>query len=417
MLSDPTRRRVVAAAGGLVTTLAVSPLAMAQSPRGDATKPDKPPSPGKPAGDPGNPAAGKPVSETATAQGGEPKVPGPPPRKTRFALVGLGKLMIEEIIPALRMTERCEVTAVVTGDRDKGRAVAARLGLGDDRVFAYDRIPSLENDDTIDAVYIATPNSIHRRDSVAASRAGKHVLCEKPIATKVEDAEAMIAAARDADRQLMIAYRVHHEPINAQMREWIKQRKYGKPRLISFDTVQDVGPKPQYRLDAERNGGGSLMDIGIYALNTTRWLLQEEPAEVSSFQYSDPQDARFANLEQSIAFQLFFPSGAIANCTSSFGVARVNRYTVMCEKGWLGMEPATSYRGLKGEHGDERGRHRLEEPESVNQFAAEFDHFAQCVQDGTPNATPGEEGLRDLRLMLAIYQSAREGKRIKIASA
>lgn len=419
-----SRREMITLAGGVAALGTRFPFALAQPStagtlRAAASQPSTPPT-SKPDKAPPPPtagpaSAGQPVSETARAQDGKPVVPGRPPRKVRFALVGLGKLTVEEILPALKATSYCEATALVTADQDKGRAIARTLHLEDDRVFNYPDIARFASDDTIDAVYIATPNALHARDSVAASRAGKHVLCEKPLATTERDAQAMIDAAAQAGRLLMTAYRVHHEPINQRIRELIQQRHYGKPRLISFDATQDVGKAPQYRLDLKRSGGGSLFDIGIYPLNTICWLLGETPSEIAATQYNDPADERFKEVEQSIAFQLLFPSGCIANCTSSFGTARVNRYRIICEKGWFGMEPATSYRGLQGEHGTDEQRITLLKPESLNQFAAEFDHFARCILEGQPVDSPGEEGLRDIRLMQQIYQAARERQVVKVA--
>jgi len=405
-----SRRSVVSLGGsvlsvGVVHSVLGSEPGLTQPPR--TLKPDK-----APAAPTATRDAGKPVSLTAAAQEGGPVIPGPPARKVRFALVGLGKLMIDEILPALKLTPRCEITALVTGNPEKGKAFADMLGLGRDRVFGYEDIARFDRDETIDAVYIATPNSVHARDTVAALRAGKHVLCEKPIAATLEQADAMVAAAAETGRKLMIAYRVHHEPLNLAIKEMLKERIYGKPNFVIFDALLDVGKKPQPRLSKELSGGGSLFDIGIYALNTTCWLLGESPTQVNAMQVEHAGDARFDEVEGSIAFQLRFASGCVATCTSSYGSASVNRYRIVCEKGWMGMNPATHYRGIKGEHGDASGQTTLGKPETVNQFAAEFEHFAECIQEDRPVDSPGEEGRRDLALMLKIYEAARTGRTI-----
>jgi predicted dehydrogenase len=320
---------------------------------------------------------------------------------------------VGELLPAFNLSRECEVGALVTGDRDKGLAFARVLGLDESRVVSYEEMSRLREFEDVRAAYIVTPNHRHRRDTEAAAGAGLHVLCEKPMAPNPDDCRAMMDACERAERRLMIAYRVHYEPLNAKVREMIQKREHGQPHFVSFDTVQDVGKAPQYRLDRERNGGGSLFDLGIYPLNTTRYLLQEEPVEVSAMQWSDPKDPRFKEIEQNIAFQLRFPSGCIASCTSSFGTQRVNRYKVMCADGWLGMDPATSYRGLKASHGDDTGTHEMK-LEEINQFAAEVDHFARCIREDKEPDTPGPEGLRDVNLMLAIYRAARERRAIKV---
>jgi predicted dehydrogenase len=380
----------------------------------ESTKPDKAPGPRTEPPAP-SPAVGKPVSQTAAAHDDDPTVPAPNQDRVRFALVGLGKLVTGEVLPALRLSTKCEITALVTGHRDKGNAFADFLDLPRRRVFGYEDIPTFRDDPSIEAVYIATPNALHARDAIAALNAGKHVLCEKPMATTLADTDAMITAAKAAGRKLMIAYRVHHEPLNNTLRGMLKDKKYGKPHFVSFDACIDVGAAPQYRLDRELNGGGSLFDIGIYALNTTCWLLGEAPVEVSAMERTPRDDRRFKEIEQSIAFQMRFPSGCIAACTSSFSTARANRYRVICEKGWLAMDPATHYRGLHAEHADDAHCTRLTQPESVNQFAAEFEHFAACIREDKPPESPGEEGRRDVDLMHRIYEAARTGRTIRVA--
>ncbi len=408
-----SRREMVAATGGVAAMVASGRVLGAQQAPGTA-KPDKKAAPARGGGEGAkNPAVGKPVSVTAAASEKPTLVPGNP-KKMRLALVGLGKLMVGEILPAIKLCSLCEVTALVTANADKGRAIADTLGLDHSRVMDYARISEMRSDETIDGLYIATPNALHARDTIAGLKAGKHVLCEKPLASTVLDAETMVNAAKESGRQLMTAYRVHYEPLNKEMKKMIKERKYGKPMFVAFDATLEVGKKPQYRLDAKLAGGGSLFDIGIYALNTTRFLLGEEPVEVSAMQWNDPEDKRFDEVEQNIAFQLRFPSGCVANCTSSYGAARVSRYRVICQKGWVGMEPATEYRGLKAEHCGDEERVMLKEPETVNQFAAQFDAFAKCVLENTPVETPGEEGLKDMRLMMKIYEAAASGRVVKV---
>ncbi|MCG3122250.1 MAG: Glucose--fructose oxidoreductase [Phycisphaerales bacterium] len=362
----------------------------------------------------GSEPKGEPVSQTAAAHGGKPTIPGPPPKKIKLALVGLGKLMVDEVLPALGQSQRCEVTALVTGNPEKGRAIARHFGIDDAKILGYGDIPRLKDDQSVEAVYIATPNTVHTRDTVAALEAGTHVCCEKPLAGTVEDCERMIRAAKQAGRTLMTAYRVHHEPINNEMRRMIREGTYGRPRFVNFDACLDVGKREQYRLSKELAGGGSVFDIGIYALNTTRWLLGESPVEASAMINDQSGDERFDEVEGYIAFQLRFPSGCIAVCTSSFGTARVNRYKVICERGWVGMEPATEYRTLHGFHGDDTQVCEIKKPFSVNQFTAELDHFARCIAEGKEVESSGEEGRKDVDFMHKIYHAARSGRRVEL---
>ena len=271
-----TRRDFLTAAGG---ALAAAGLASADAdPPGD--KADAP-----------NPAVGKPVSDTAEAQGGTPKVPGPPPKRLGYAVVGLGKLALGEVLPAFALTERCRPAALVSGDRDKARAVADHYGIDPKSIYDYKDFDAIRDNPAVDVVYVILPNALHEEFTVRAAGAGKHVLCEKPMATTVEACQAMIAACDKAGRKLMIAYRVHYEPYNQKMIEMCRQQVYGPIQFIVSDTLMEVGGAKQWRLDPKLSGGGSLVDIGIYSLNATRYLTGEEPAEINAIQWSNPKDA------------------------------------------------------------------------------------------------------------------------------
>ena len=396
-----SRRGFLAAAGG---ALAAAGLGRA----GDAP-------PGGKADAAPNPAVGKPVSQTAEAQGGEPRVPGPAPKRVGFAVVGLGKLALGEVLPAFALTEHCRPVALVSGDRDKGRAVADRYGIDPKAVYDYKTFDSLRDNPAVEVVYVILPNALHEEYTVRAAAAGKHVLCEKPMAPTVEACQNMIAACDKAGRKLMIAYRVHYEPFNQKMIEMSRARAYGPVQFVVSDTCMDVGGAKQWRLDPKLSGGGSLVDIGVYSLNATRYLTGEEPAEINAMVYSNPQDARFKDVEESTVFQLRFPGGALANCTSSYGTGGgSNRYRVMAAEGWYGLEPAIAYRGLRMQRKQGNGPVENVEIREVNHFAAEMDHFADCVANDRRPKTPGEEGMQDVKLITLIYEAARTGKTVKV---
>ncbi len=394
-----SRRDFLTAAGG---ALAAAGLASAEA----APPDDKSDAP--------NPAVGKPVSDTAAAQGGTPKVPGPPFKRLGYAVVGLGKLALGEVLPAFALTERCRPTALVSGDRDKARAVADHYGIDPKAIYDYKNFDAVRDNPAVDIVYVILPNAMHEEFTVRAAAAGKHVLCEKPMATTVEACQAMIAACDKAGRKLMIAYRVHYEPYNQKMIEMCRQQVYGPIQFIVSDTLMEVGGTKQWRLDPKLSGGGSLVDIGIYSLNATRYLTGEEPAEINALSWSSPKDPRFKDLEESIAFQLRFPSGVLANCTSSYGTGGgANRYRVMAAEGWYGLEPAIAYRGLRMQRSHGGGVVEQVDLPQVSHFGSEMDHFAECVaEDRRPN-TPGEEGMQDVRLIQRIYEAARSGKTVK----
>ncbi|MCP2681063.1 Gfo/Idh/MocA family protein [Siccirubricoccus soli] len=242
-----------------------------------------------------------------------------------------------------------------------------------------------------------------------AAAAGKHVLCEKPMANSSAEAREMIAACSAAQRLLMIAYRTQYEPFNRAAIGLLRGGALGRLRFLQAVNTQVNGPGPQWRYSRRMAGGGALPDIGLYCLSAARFLTGEEPVELQAWMGSPPGDARFAEVEESVAFQLRFPSGALAQCTASYGAFQEKSWRAQTEAGGLDLLEAFAYRGQrlrvlrKGE-----GAVLEEQPQlrHRNQFAAEIDHFAQCIREGKRPHTPGEEGLQDHLLMEAIARSA-----------
>jgi predicted dehydrogenase len=342
----------------------------------------------------------------------------PPPAPVRadervgFAVVGLGRLTLEQILPALVSSGKARAVALVSGDADKGRLVAAQYGIGADRLFGYDDMAALADCPDVQAAYVATPNVLHRNHVLAAAAAGKHVLCEKPMANTADEARDMVAACRAANVKLMIAYRCQYEPFNRAATKLVRNRTFGAPRIIEATNTQLQGPAEQWRLKAEAAGGGCLPDIGIYCLNSCRAVTGEEPIEVFARIFSPPGDARYAALDETIAFMLRFPSGVIANCAASYGAYESRDLRVRLERGWVDLENAYAYDGQRIRIAHRAGDGFVVEElqlSPANQFALEIDHFADCIlHDRTPH-TPGEEGVQDHVLMAALYRSAREG--------
>jgi predicted dehydrogenase len=343
----------------------------------------------------------------------ERTAPIPPAERIGFALVGVGALTLAEILPALEGSKRCQLAALVTGDIEEGQQAAHRYGLEPYHVYTYERFDEIINDDGVQAVYIALPNNMHREYTERAAKAGKHVLCEKPMATTIEDAEAMIRACREANVKLMIAYRCQFEPHHREIRRLVREKAHGAVKLIEAVNGQQEKDADTWRMKLAQAGGGPLPDVGIYCLNTIRFVLGEEPIEVFARIHQPKDDPRFREVEESISWTMRFPSGIIANCLSSYGHHEARRYRLYATDGWFGMDPAFSYQGLRLESGHTaEGNVKVREERhlgEVDQFALEFDHFAKAIQEDFTPFTPGEEGLQDMRLMEAIYRSAREG--------
>ena len=315
------------------------------------------------------------------------RVPEPPGPKLGYALVGLGSLAINQIMPAFARSERSKLVAFVSGHRDKADKLAALRRRREEhlqlRQLRHDQ--GQPRDRRRRAIVL--PNSMHAEYTIRALKAGKHVLCEKPLAMTAAECDQMIAAAKAADRKLMIAYRLHYEPYNNALIKVARDEEFGRLRVVLADAGFPIGDPTQWRLNKKMAGGGSMMDIGVYALNAARYLTGEEPAEVNAMIETTPNDPRFREVEENISFQLRFPSGVLANCTSSYG-APLNRFRVIGTGGWAELEPALSYDGLKMRAGTWTKIEERVQP-VINHFAAEMDHFSDCVTSNKAPLTAG----------------------------
>jgi predicted dehydrogenase len=347
---------------------------------------------------------------TTTAQQLVPDAPG---KKLGWAIVGLGSLSINEILPGFAKCEKSKVVALVSGHRDKANKLALRYGVNQEYIYNYQNYDSIKDNQEVDIIYIVLPNGMHAEYTVRGLQAGKHVLTEKPMANTPAQCQQMIDAARKADRRLMVAYRCRYEPYNREAIRIARSGELGPIKVILADAGFNIGDPTQWRLNKELAGGGSLMDIGIYALQAARYLSGEEPTEVNAAMSTSPNDPRFKEVEETINFQLRFPSGALANCSSSYGYAGQNRYRVVGTTGWLEMDPATVYRGLRMKVHHDNVTEERELP-ARDHFALEMDHMSTCVLEKREPLTPGEEGLRDLRIMMTIYEAARTGRTVKL---
>jgi predicted dehydrogenase len=353
------------------------------------------------------------ISTLLAARAHAQQVPEPPGRKLGWAIVGLGSLSINQILPAFAKCERSKVVALVSGHPEKAAKLAARYGVKEKSIYNYANYDTLKDNPEVDVVYVVLPNSMHAEYTIRAHQAGKHVLSEKPMANTPAQCQAMIDAAKKSGKKLMVAYRCRYEPYNREVIRMVREQELGPVKTVVSDHGFNIGDPNQWRLKRELAGGGSLMDIGIYSLQAARYTTGEEPTEVSAMEQTTAGDVRFKEVEETINFELRFPSGALANCSSSYGYAGQNRYRVIGTKGWVELEPATSYTGLKmrvrrGNTTEERDLPQRDH------FALEMDHMSDCVMENKEPLTPGEEGLRDLKIMMAIYEAAKTGKTVKL---
>jgi predicted dehydrogenase len=333
-----------------------------------------------------------------------------PERRLGFALAGLGSLSTHQIAPALQKTKSCKLTGIITGHPDKAERWKAQYNIPDKNVYNYDNMEKMADNPDIDVVYVVTPNALHAERTIKAARAGKHVLCEKPMEATPEKCQRMIDECKKAGKQLAIGYRLHFDPPNLECVRLAREKTFGDLRIIEAGFGFPMGDPTQWRLNKELAGGGPLMDVGIYALQATRYLTGEEPVQVSALTtVTDP--VKFKEVEESIIWQAKFPSGVLAHCSATYKVPGTNFFRAHADRGWFELNPAYNYSGIRGRRSDGQ---TIQFPD-IDQFAAEMDDFAQCILENRPTKVPGEEGLRDVKIMMAIYAAAGSGKTVELS--
>jgi predicted dehydrogenase len=331
-------------------------------------------------------------------------------KKIGFAICGLGTLSEQQIAPAFAHTQLCRLSAVVTGTPAKAEAFRAKYDIPRRSVYSYDDMHRMADNPDIDVVYVVTPNALHAPHTIAAARAGKHVFCEKPLEISVERCQQMIDACKAAGRLLGTAYRCQYDPHHLECIRLARERVFGTVGMVEAGFDISVGEPGQWRLQRALSGGGALMDVGIYALQATRYLTGEEPTLVSAIETkTDP--VKFAEVDESVVWTTKFPSGALAYCSTSYKLGGISRLRATAERGWFELDPAFHYSGNHGRRSD--GQEIRFAP--IDLFAAEMDDFARCILHGTPSKVSGEEGLRDVRILMAIYESIRTGRAVSLA--
>ena len=300
--------------------------------------------------------------------------------------------------------------ALVSGDRAKARKLARKFGARE--VYTYEEYEACLAHPAVEAVYLASPNGSHCEQTLRAAAAGKHVLCEKPMANTVEDCRKMLRACRLHRVRLMIAYRKYFEPASLALKRLVTEGKLGRLRLIhsAFTIYLPPGKKTGWRFDPALAGGGALPDVGVYCVNTARWLTGLNPVEAEAYAWiTDP--TRFSEIiDENLAFRLNFPGGLVLQGSASFGAAQSSFLRVHGEKGWAALDPAFTWDEERRLFGKLGGRWFEKKFALLDEFALELDAFAHCIRTGRHPEPNGLEGMTDVAVMAAIYQSAREGR-------
>ena len=326
--------------------------------------------------------------------------------KLGIALVGLGSYSGGQLAPALQETEHCYLAGIVTGTPSKIGEWKGKYGIPDSNVYNYGNFDSIKDNRDIDIVYVVLPNALHAEYVIRAAKAGKHVICEKPMAVTVADCDRMISACREAGKMLSIGYRLHFEPYNLEMMRIGKEKPFGK--ILRLRAEDGFNGGRGWRLDKKLSGGGPLMDVGIYCIQGCRYTTGLEPLAVRAQEGKKTNPDKFREVEESLTWQMEFPGGITAECKTSYS-ENLNILRLEAEKGWAELTPAYPYGGIHGR----TSQGEMNFPQ-INQQARQMDDFALAIKNNRPTPVPGEMGRQDVKILEAVYKSMETGNKVEI---
>lgn len=328
-------------------------------------------------------------------------------QKLGVALVGLGYYSTDLLAPALQLTQHCYLAGIVTGTPSKAETWKQKHNIPDKNIYNYQNYDTIANNPDIDIIYVVLPPSMHAEYVIRGAKTGKHMWCEKPMAMSVAECQSMIDACNKNKVKLSIGYRMHHEPNTQKLMQFRKDNTYGKVTKVDVRAGY-FDPRTDHWKQQKKMGGGSMYDMGVYPLNAARYSTGLEPIAVTAHQ-STTRPEIYKEVDETMAFELEFPGGATASCETSFGKG-MNDLKVTCTKGWMKLEPFSAYNGINGEASD---GFKFNAP-ITNEQSTQMDDDALAIKNQKAVLVPGEEGLKDIRVVEAVYRSVAEGKKVKI---
>lgn len=335
-------------------------------------------------------------------------------KRVGYAVIGLGSIAEVAVLPAFRNSTKSKLVALVSHSKARAAQLAGRFGVKD--YYTYDDYDRCLANPEVEAVFIASVNGAHAEQTVRAASAGKHVLCEKPMANTTEECRQMVEACSRNRVRLMIAYRKYFEPASIALKKLVASGKLGRLRHIfsTYTEIVDPNKARHWQLNRKLAGGGSLMDLGIYCVNTMRWVAGTPPLEVMAFAWTD-NPKRFSEVEDTIAFRLTHPDGLVCQGASSYSAVAASFLQVHGETGWAALNPAFAFEEERRLFGKIRGRWFERTFPVIDEFILELDAFADCIRRGRNPEPDGMEGWRDIAAIQAIYRSALENRTVPIS--
>jgi len=328
----------------------------------------------------------------------------------RVAIMGLGGYGTR-VADAMRDCRKAKLVGVVSGTPAKIKDWQSKYNIPEKNCYNYQTFEQLKDNPDIDAVYITTPNALHHDQVIRVARTGKHVICEKPMALNAKEGQEMVDACKKAGVKLLVGYRMHFEPKTLEVIRMRKAGEFGKVMFFQGQCGFNIGDPKQWRLNRQLAGGGSLMDIGIYAINGARYMIGEDPVWVTAQETKTQPDRFKEGVDETIQFQLGFPGGAVASCLSTYTMNNLDRFFLTGEKGFAEMQPSTGYGPIKGR----THKGELTQPHTVHQ-TVQMEEMADILLSDKSPVVPvdGEEGVKDLKIIDAIYLAAKTGKKVPL---
>ena len=328
-------------------------------------------------------------------------------KKLGVALVGMGYYAEHKLATALQETGNCYLASIVTGSPEKAEKFKAKYNLPEKNIYNYENFDRIIDNKDVDIVYVVLPNSMHAEYVIRAAKAGKHVITEKPMAVSVKECQAMIDACKKAGVKLSVGYRLHFEPFTQEAMRIGQQKIFGKVKVVESSDGFKIGDPTQWRLKKSLAGGGAMMDVGVYAIQAARYSTGEEPISVTAQEYKTDL-VKFKEVDETIFWQMEFPSGAVSTSSTSYA-SSMERLFISAENGWLELRPAYGYGPLAGR--TSKGDLMLPQ---TNHQALQMEDFARCILENKESSVAGEEGLKDMKIVEAIYRAIASGKKEKI---
>ena len=326
----------------------------------------------------------------------------------RVAILGLGSYG-GRVAKAMQDCKRAKLVGLISGTPSKVTDWQSKYNIPKKNCYNYDNFDTIKDNPDIDAVYVISPNGLHRDFTLRAAKAGKHVICEKPMAINAKEGQEMVAACKAAKVRLLIGYRMHFEPKTLEIIRMRKAGEFGKIMFFQGLSGFRIGNPNQWRLNKKLAGGGSMMDIGIYSINGARYMIGEEPTWVTA-QETKTDPVKFKEgVDETIQFQMGFPSGAVASCLSTYAASHLDRFFLNGVKGFAEMQPSTGYGPIKGRtHEGE-----LTAPHITHQ-TVQMDEMAGIILEDKQPIVPvdGEEGVKDMKIVDAIFLAAKTGEKV-----